>query len=227
MSIDTSSAEKFYSTYHQYFIDNIPMNITSEKNCKYVFYSRVNEEIYCLEGSSIEEIYYKILFKIDYNCCDDIYCYEYSLDILSNPIELLKNHYFDTENYVFQEAKFIKSELNDDNININTNIKIKKTNSDDFYETFRQYYLSKINIKMSDTKYQYILINKEWGDIFLLEGYSIEELYYIVFFKIDSKLSDNIFDTEYPMNELKNPIKLFNNHYLDSDDYIFTAINFI
>ena len=55
----------------------------------------------------------------------------------------------------------------------------------------------------------------------------MEELYYIVLFKIDSELSENIFETEYSMKELKNPVKLFNNHYLDSDNYIFTAINFI
>jgi hypothetical protein len=32
---------------------------------------------------------------------------------------------------------------------------------------------------------------------------------------------------EYPMEELKKPIKLFKKHYLDSKDYIFEPIKFI
>ena len=106
--INTTSAGKFYETYHNYFITNININNNlSTKNYKYIFFSRVNEEIYCLEGSSMEEIYYKILFKIDYNCCDDIYCYEYPLKVLKDPIKLLKTHFFDTNNYTFEEVKFI------------------------------------------------------------------------------------------------------------------------
>ena len=184
MNINTSSAEKFYESYHNYFINNIINNIktdaVSSKNYKYVFYCRESDEIYCLEGSSMEEIYYKILFKIDYNCCDDIYCYEYPIDVLKNPIELLKSHYFDNDYYIFKEAKFINSELNEDTIN--PKVKINTDNKEDFYKTFRQYYLLKIIIKPTNTIYQYIFINKECGDIFLLEGYSMEELYYIVFF---------------------------------------------
>lgn len=223
--INTTSAGKFYETYHNYFITNININNNlSTKNYKYIFFSRVNEEIYCLEGSSMEEIYYKILFKIDYNCCDDIYCYEYPLDILKNPIELLKSHYFDTDNYIFKEANFITSGLNE--ALINPKVKINTNNSIDFYETFRQYYLSKVSFKATSTKYQYVLINNECGEVFLVEGYSMEELYYIIFFKIDSQLWDNIFDTGYPMKELKNPLKLFKTHYLESNNYIFTSITF-
>jgi hypothetical protein len=228
MNIDTSSAEKFYNSYHQYFIDNININITSDKKYKFVFYCRENDETYCLEGSSMEEIYYKILFKIDYNCCDDIYVYlgnEYSIDVLSNPIELLKSHYFDNDIYICKEVNIIKSELNKEMVC--SKVKININNSVDFYETFRQYYLSKIKIKPSNIKYQYILINKDCGEVFILEGYSMEELYYIVFFKIDSKLWDNIYDMEYPMEELKKPIELFKKHYLDSKDYIFEPIKFI
>jgi len=225
MNIDTSSAENFYNSYHQYFIDNIKIEITSDKKYKFVFYCHENDEIYCLEGSSMEEIYYKILFKIDYNCCDDIYVYEYPLDVLSNPIELLKSHYFDNDIYICKEVNIITSELNKEIIY--SKVKIKSNTIDDFYESYKQYYLSKIKIRPSNIKHQYILIHKDCGEVFILEGYSIEELYYIVLFKIDRQLWDNIYDMEYPIGELKNPIKLFKKHYLDSKDYIFEPIKFI
>ena len=228
--IDTSSAEKFYNSYHQYFIDNININITSEKNYKYVFYSIENDNIYCLEGSSMEEIYYKILFKIDYNCCDDIYVSigsEYTLDNLKDPIELLKTHYFDTNNYIFKEIKFIQSDIDKIKIEPDIKIKINKKTEDKFYETYRQYYLHKVQFNPITIKYQYIFICNEFANIFFIEGYSLEELYYIIFFKIDRQCWDNIYDSEYPTNELKNPIKLFKTHYLQSDDYIFRPIQIL
>ncbi len=225
--IDISSAEKFYNSYHQYFIDNININITSEKNYKYVFYSIENDNIYCLEGSSMEEIYYKILFKIDYNCCDDIYCSEYSFDILKEPIQLLKTHYFDTNNYIFKEIKFIQSDLDKENIEQNIKVKINKKTEDGFYETYRHYYLQKVKFNPITIKYQYIFICNEYANIYFIEGYSMEELYYTIFFKIDRLCWDNIYDSEYPTSELKKPLKLFKTHYLESDEYIFRPIKFI
>ena len=225
--IDTSSAEKFYNSYHQYFIDNINISKTAEKNYKYVFYCFQNDETYCIEGSSMEEIYYKILFKIDYNCCDDIYCYEYPLNILKDPINLLKTHYFDTDNYIFKEVKFLQSDLDKEVIDKSIKVKINKKSEEEFYESYKKYYLRKVKFNISPIKYQYIVICKDLSDIFFVEGYSMEELYYIIFFKIDKQCWENIYDAEYEINELKKPLQLFKKHYLDSNDFIFEPIKFI
>ncbi len=239
MNIDTSTAENFYNSYHQYFIDNIkPINIKSDKTYKYIFYCIENEDIYCIEGSSMNEIYYKILFKIGYNCCNEIFANigsKYQLDVLNDPIQLLKSHYFETNNYIFKEIKFLQSDLDEIKIVPNIKVKINKNTADEFYESYKLYYQSKIlsknisnNIsKNISTKYQYIFICNEFVDIYFIEGYSIEELYYIVFFKIDSKCWDNIYDSNYSTKELKKPFELFKKHYLQTDEYIFTPIKFI
>ncbi len=236
MNIDISSAENFYHSYHQYCLNFFKIDFNLPKIYKYVFFCRDSDEIYCLEGGCIEEIYYKILFKINYNSCDDIYVYlgsEYNVDILNNPIELLKTHYFENDNnmYIFEEIKFIQSNLENETINCEK-ISINKKSSEEFYESYKLYYqykiLSKIKSKIisrtSNDKYQYILVSKEFADIYFIEGYSIEELYYIILFKIDNKCWDNVFDCNYPMNELKNPLKLFKKHFLESDEYIFEQI---
>ncbi len=235
MNIDISSDEKFYDSYHQYCLNLFKIDFSLPKIYKYVFFCRDSDEIYCLEGGCMEEIYYKILFKIDYNSCYDIHVYlgsEYNVDILNNPIELLKTHYFEkSEYYVFEEIKFIKSDLENETINTNK-ININKKSSEEFYESYKLYYqskiLSKILSKTNKTdKYQYVLISKEFADIYFIEGNSIEELYYIVYFKLDDEFWDNIYDSEYPMNELKNPIKLFKKHFIESDEYIFEPIKFL
>lgn len=229
------SAEDFYNSYHQYFIDNIKMETNINKIYKYVFYCYDNDKINCLEGGSMEEIYYKILFKIDNNCCNDIYKYlvanKYSFDvsnnILKDPIKLLKTHYLNTEYYIFKEINFIHSNINKELIDPNIKIKINKTSEKAFYESYEKYYLRKVKFNISPTKYQYILICKELSNIFFLEGYSIEELYYIIFFKIDNQCWENLYDSEYSMEELKKPIELFKHHYLDSDEFIFRPIKLI
>jgi len=228
--IITSSAEKFYETYEKYYLTKYNIN-NSGSNYLYVFYCSDSNDIYCLEGSSMEEIYYKILFKIDYNSCDDIYVYEYPLEILENPIELLKNHYFDNEYYIFEEVKFITSNINNIN-NINNKVSINNIinldSSEQFYKTYGQYYYNKIlkNITKGNL-IKYVLICKESGNLHFVEGYSIEEIYYIIMFQIDSECWDNIYDSEYSLKELKNPIKLFKTHYLESNDYIFEKINIV
>ena len=227
MNINTTSAKEFYNSYHQYFIDNIKMEITPDKQYKYAFYCYENDEIYCIEGSSMEEIYYKILFKIDYNCCDDIYVYEYPLDVLSKPIELLKSHYFDTDYYIFKEIKYIHSNIDKNQIDPNIKIKINKSSEKAFYESYEKYYLQKVKFNINPIKYQYIFICKELSNIFFLEGNSMEELYYIVFFKIDSQCWENLYDAEYSIIELKKPIEIFKRHYLESDEFIFEPIKLI
>jgi hypothetical protein len=239
MNIDISSDKKFYNSYLLYFLDLYKINFTLPKIYKYVFFCRDSDEIYCIEGGSMEEIYYKILFKINYNSCDDILVYidsEYTLDDLADPIQLLKMHYFEkSEYYIFEEIKFIKSDLENEIINTDK-IKINRNSSEEFYASYKLYYQSKIISKIiskikskiiSNLKYQYVLISKEFAEIYFIEGYSLEELYYIVFFKIDIKCWDNIYDSEYQITELKNPIKLFKKHFIESDEYIFEPISFI
>ncbi len=104
--IDTSSCEKFNESYKKYFLDTIKFN-KQEQKLQYVFLCREYAEMFFLEGYSMEEIYFTILFKISYNCCDDIYCYEYPQKVLKEPIKLLKKHFFDNEHYAFEEVKFI------------------------------------------------------------------------------------------------------------------------
>ncbi len=233
--IDISSEDNFYTSYHQYFLNLYKIDFSLPKKYKYVFYCRDSDEIYCLEGGSMEEIYYKILFKIDYNSCYDIYVYigsEYKPDVLNDPIKLLKTHYFDnSEYYIFEEIKFIKSDLENETIN-KEKIKININSSDEFYESYKLYYQSKILSKnlsknLSTIEFKYVLISKEFAEIYFIEGNSLEELYYIVFFKIDIKCWDNIYDSEYSMKELKNPIKLFKTHFIESKDFIFNPIFFI
>jgi hypothetical protein len=104
--IDTSSCEKFNETYKQYYLDTVKFN-KQEQKLQYVLLCHEYCEMFFLEGYSMEEIYFNILFKINYNSCDDIYCYEYPLKVLKDPIKLLKTHFFDTNNYTFEEVKFI------------------------------------------------------------------------------------------------------------------------
>ncbi len=236
MNIDISSCENFYNTYHKYVLNLFNIDFSLKKNYKYVFFCRDSDEIFCLEGGSMEEIYYKILFKIDYNSCDDIYVYindsVYSMDDLADPVQLLKNHYFDNDNsmYVFQEVKFINSGLDFENkTNININIKIKKNSAKEFYESYKIYTQLFIqpNILSTINKYQYIFISREFADIYFIEGNSLEELYYIIYFKLDEEFWDNVYDCNYPIKELKDPIKLFKTHFLESDEYIFEPIIFL
>jgi hypothetical protein len=71
--------------------------------------------MYFAEGYSMEEIYYIMLFKIGFNCWEDIYGCEYSLEKLKDPVELFKSQYIDNEEYgsnyyIFEEVKFTESE---------------------------------------------------------------------------------------------------------------------
>jgi hypothetical protein len=165
----------------------------------------------------MNEIYYKILFEIDYNCCDDIYTYigsEYTIEELKDPIELLKTHYFNNDYYVFKEIKYMN----------NTPIKINTEIEKEFNESYEKYYQSKyFNNSTGTETYKYIFINCEYGDIYFIEGKSMEEVYYIILFKIEDVLY-KIYDAEYSMEELMDPIKLFNEHFVDSDKYIFRKI---
>ena len=63
--IDTSSCKKFYESYKQYYLDNIKFN-KQEKKLQYIFLCREDCEMFFLEGSSMEEIYFNILFKKNY-----------------------------------------------------------------------------------------------------------------------------------------------------------------
>ena len=110
IKIDTSSCEKFNETYKQYYLENIKFN-KQETKLQYVFLCAEYSEMFFLEAYSMEEIYFHILFEISYECCNDIYCYEYPLKVLKDPIKLLQTHYFDNDHYSFNEVKFINCEI--------------------------------------------------------------------------------------------------------------------
>ncbi len=110
-SIDTTSREKFYETYKKYYLDTVKFN-KKDKKLQYVFLCREYGEMFFLEGYSLEEIYFYILFKISFECCDDIYCYEYPLEELKDPVKLIKSHYFDNDDYYsFEEVIYTHYEL--------------------------------------------------------------------------------------------------------------------
>ena len=110
--IDTTNREKFYETYKQYYLNTVKFN-KQETKLQYVFLCREYGEMFFLEGYSLEEIYFYILFKISFDCCDDIYCYEYPMKVLKDPIKLIKTHYFDNNDYyLFEEVKYTNYELN-------------------------------------------------------------------------------------------------------------------
>ena len=224
-NIITKSSELFYSSYEQYFLNKYNIN-NFVSNCQYIFYCRDSDEIFCIQGKCIEEIYYKILFKIPYNSCDDIYVYEYPLEQLEDPVKLLYSHYFDSDFYIFEKMIFITDEID---YNFNQKVNICLDSTDKFYDSYKKYCLSKMfkNKKKEYNKLQYILISTDSGDIYSIEGNSLEEIYYIILTKVDIKCWDNIYDLKYPIEELKEPIKLFKKHYLDSRDYIFEKIEFL
>jgi hypothetical protein len=253
MNINTTSSEKFYESYKNYFINTIKID-KEDKIYEYVFYCRDSSEIFFLKGNSMNEIYYKILFEIDYNCCDDIYVYidsEYSIEDFEDPIQLLKTHYFDSDYYVFTEIKYMKYDINNieitnnadtvfnesydkyykskyyNNININTLNEINNNTEKEFNESYEKYYLSKYinqsNENSQSVTHKYIFISCKYGEVFFIEGKSMEEVYYIILFKIEDILY-KIYDAEYSMIELKDPIKLFNNYFVNSDKYIFEKI---
>jgi hypothetical protein len=223
-NIIISSPEKFYESYEQYFLTKYNIN-NFVSNCYYVFFCRDSNEIFCIKGKCIEEIYYKILFKIPYNSCDDIYVYEYPLEQLEDPIKLLHSHYFESDFYIFEEIKFITDKID---YNFNEKVSICLDSSEKFYESYKKYCLFNMfkNKKKEKKIYVYILISTDSGDIFSIKGNSLEEIYYIILTKIDIKCWDNIYDLKYPIEELKDPINLFKKHYLDSRDYLFEEIQF-
>lgn len=115
MEIDLSSAESFYESYRKYYLDTVQFN-KQEKKLRYVLLCREYGDMYFAEGYSMEEIYYIMLFKIGFNCWEDIYGCEYSLEILKDPIKLFHSQYVENEEYgtsyyVFEEVKFIESDL--------------------------------------------------------------------------------------------------------------------
>ncbi len=227
-NINTSTCKKFNESYKNYFINTIKID-KEDTIYQYVFYCRESNDVYFLKGNSMNEIYYKILFEIDYNCCDDIYTYigsEYTIEELNEPIELLKTHYFENDYYVFKEIKYMKNENNINNINNTTLPKINKKTEKEFNESYEKYYISKYYNKMinNNETFKYLFISCEYGEVFFIEGKSMEEVYYIILFKIEDVLY-NIFDGEYSMKELKDPIKLFNDNFVDSDKYIFQKID--
>jgi hypothetical protein len=227
-NIDTSSSEKFYESYKNYFINLYKdFNKKQDHEYHYVFFCRDSKEIFCIKGYSMEHIYYKILFEIDYNSCDDIYVYEYSLDELKDPIELLKNHYFDNQYYVFEEIKYNNyNNYINNNININPT-KINKKTKEQFYESYEQYYLYYYNKKLqniNNNNYRYIFISCEYAEIFFIEGKTMEKIYYIILFKLNKDLLYEIYDRNYSIKELKDPIKLLVTDFLETDEYIFNSL---
>ena len=112
--IDQSSPERFYETYKQYYLDTVNFN-KQEKKLYYVLLCREYGEMFFAEGYSMEEIYFILLFKIDF-CWEDIYGCEYSLDKLKDPVKLFYDQYVNNEEhgtnyYIFEEVKFMENNL--------------------------------------------------------------------------------------------------------------------
>ncbi len=219
--IDVSSPGKFYETYRQYYLNTVTFN-TSDSKLQYVFYCRDSNEIFCIEGYSMEQIYYTILFTINYNCCDDIYVYEYPIKKLKDPIKLIREHYFDSEYYVFEKINFITSDLisyadidldldSDSESNID-NI-INMSSPEEFYETYKQYYRDTVKFNKQQNKLQYVFISHEYAELYFVEGYSMEEIYYIILFIIKHNCWEEIYNGDYLMEQLTNPIELFKTIY--------------
>jgi hypothetical protein len=103
---------------------------------------------------------------------------------------------------------------------------IDLSSAEKFYETYQQYYLDTVKFKPKKKKLQYYLMCFEYGEIFFTEGYSIEEIYFIMLFKIKYNCWDDIYGCEYPLKKLQNPIKLFKSQYVNNQHYNFGKIEF-
>ncbi len=107
---------------------------------------------------------------------------------------------------------------------------IDKSSPERFYETYKQYYLDTVYFNKQEKKLRYVLLCREYGEMFFAEGCSMEEIYFILLFKTD--LWEDIYGCEYSLDKLKDPVKLFYEQYINNEEhgtnyYIFEEVKFM
>ena len=107
-----------------------------------------------------------------------------------------------------------------------SNSKIDISSAEKFYESYEKYYMEKVKFNTQSKKLQYYLLCHEYNEIFFAEGYSMEEIYYIMLFKIGYECWSDIYGCEFEMEILVDPVKLFYSQYGDNPHYSFGEVNF-